>query len=344
MQPANEVMPFTRRTFLEKTLGGGIALAVGFPAPATAAARDLGTQRRKGPVFVATWPFGKPANEKALEVIQRGGSLLDAVEQGIWVTESDITNSSVGVGGFPNNKGFVQLDACIMNGPGHKAGSVAALEGIKHPISAARRVMEKTRHVMLVGEGARQFALEQGLETADAVTPEMHKKWLEWKAEQDRKKAPNHDTIALVGLAADGTLAGGCSTSGLAFKLHGRVGDSPLIGSGLYVDNDIGAAGATGVGENILRYCGSFQVVEYMRQGASPAEACFETVKRIARKDPLGTDVSINFIAVDKRGRFGATGSGKGFQYSACCAAFSQVFDSLAVGPKSIGAIGGNRP
>src|SRR6185369_5899882 len=189
----------------------------------------------------------------------------DAVEQGIWVTESS-GNGSVGLSGGPNAAGVVQLDACIMNGPNHKAGSVAAIEGIKHPISAARRVMEKTRHVMLVGEGAKMFALEEGLETVPVNSRERHEEWQLKRAATRNKsgdqKPQGHDTIALLVLGQDGNIAGGCSTSGMGGKLPGRVGDSPIIGSGLYVDNEVGAAGATGLGENVMRYCASFMIVE----------------------------------------------------------------------------------
>ena len=204
------------------------------------------------PLIVSTWPFGKPANETALKTLLGGGTVLDAVEQGIWVTESDRGNRSVGLSGMPNAAGVVQLDACIMSGPKHQAGSVAALEGIVHPISAARRVMEKTPHVMLVGEGARMFALEEGLESVDNNTTERYDAWQKKRAaakpdtRTPEKNPGNHDTIALLVLGADGNIAGGCSTSGWGGKLPGRVGDSPIIGSGLYVDNDVGAAGATG--------------------------------------------------------------------------------------------------
>src|SRR5690348_10786518 len=224
------------------------------------------------PLIVSTWPFGKPANDAALKELGSGGSILDAVEQGIGVTESDATNRYVGLSGDPNAAGVVQLDACIMSGPGHRAGSVAALEGIRHPISAARRVMEKTRHVMLVGEGARLFALEEGLESIEVNSAERYRAWQEQRLqrkakESEEKPRKTHDTIALMVLGADGNIAGGCSTSGWGGKLPGRVGDSPILGSGLYVDNETGAAGATGLGENVMRYCGSFMVVEYMRQG-----------------------------------------------------------------------------
>ena len=291
------------------------------------------------PLVISTWPFGKPANETALATIKGGGSSLDAVEQGIRLVE-DSGNKSVGLSGLPNAAGFTQLDSCIMAGPGHRAGSVAAIEGIKHPISVARRVMEKTKHVMLVGEGARQFALAQGFEAVNspATSPDP-------AVPPSPKPGPrNHDTIALLVLGADGNIFGGCSTSGLAGKLSGRVGDSPIIGSGLYVDNEIGAAGATGIGENVMRYCGSFMVVEYIRQGMTPEEACLETIKRIARMDPLGLKLDINFVALDKKGRFGAAGSAAGFHYSVATSDFSLVLEGAAASALKIGATGGNRP
>lgn len=293
-----------------------LAAATGSFALNNAAWSAEGKGTRARPVLVSTWGFGQQANEAALKVMQQGGSTLDGVEQGIWVTEADLSNSSVGIGGTPNAAGVVQLDACIMWGPGHKAGSVAAIEGIAHPISAARRVMEKTIHVMLVGEGARQFALEQGLATAQMPTEERRQAWLKWQAEQEaKKKAQGHDTIALLVLDGEGHLAGGCSTSGRGYKLPGRVGDSPILGSGLYVDEEVGAAGATGIGENVMRYCGSFMAVEYMRQGLHPQEACAEVVKRIAKSEGRA-DLSINFIALDRQGRYGAAGTDEGFQYS----------------------------
>ena len=292
------------------------------------------------PLIISTWPFGKPANDKALAVAQAGGSGLDAVVEGIGVAESDLGNNSVGAGGLPNAEGVVQLDACIMAGPGHRAGSVAALEGIEHPIAVARRVMEKTPHVMLVGAGAKQFALQQGFPEKDLNTPESQGRWREWQAKQAGEKG--HDTLALLVLMPDGNVFGGCSTSGLAFKLPGRVGDSPIVGSGLYVDNDIGAAGATGIGENVMRYCGSFLVVELMRRGATPEEACAETILRIARKDPKGIDLSINFIALDKQGRYGAAGVGTGFDYAVAHPGYSEVRHSLALSDLKVNVIGGH--
>ena len=299
--------------------------------------------------MVSTWPFGKPANDAALKVLLGGGSILDAVEQGIWVAELGNGNRSVGLGGLPNAAGVVQLDACIMSGPGHQAGSVAALEGIRHPISAARRVMEKTRHVMLVGECARMFALDEGLESieVDSATPHndwrQKKAWANKESAEAKKDSKNHDTIALLVLGPDGNIAGGCSTSGLSGKLPGRVGDSPIIGSGLYVDNDVGAAGATGIGENVMRYCGSFMVVELMRQGLHPREACIETIRRIARKDPKGANLSINFVALDKKGRHGAAGSGEGFKFSVATKSDSSVHTAPGIGKLDVGPEGGNR-
>lgn len=343
-------MAISRRRFIAQTsvvLTG--ASAVQGVRAAQTDSKSLAVQK---PLFVSTWPFGKSANEKALEVFVGGGSLLDAVEQGIWVIEDDTKNRSVGLSGFPDAAGVVQLDACIMSGPGHKAGSVGAIEGIRHPISAARRVMEKTPHVMLVGDGARMFALEEGLESIEVASAELHEDW--WKkreSENSKKDDPakprdireNHDTIALLALDKNGDLAGGCSTSGWGGKIPGRVGDSPIIGSGLYVDNEVGAAGATGLGENVMRYCGSFLVVEYMRQGLHPEEACVETIKRIARLDPKGFDLSINFVALDKQGRFGAAGTGQGFKFSVTNQNSSQVLQSPGLSPADVGPEGGNR-
>ena len=300
----------------------------------------------KHPLFVSTWPFGKPANELALKTVVGGGTVLDGIEAGIRLTESDFKNASVGIGGLPNRRGVVQLDACIMSGKGHQAGAVGAIEGILHPISVARRVMENTPHVLIVGQGAQDFAVSQGFAVQELLTSSARRAWEAWKVKQlSNPPEGSHDTIAMVGLDAAGDLAGGCSTSGLAYKLPGRVGDSPLIGDGLYVDNEIGAAGATGVGENVLRYCGSFLVVEYMRQGLHPQEACVKTIERIARLDPLNVDeLFINFIAIDKKGRFGAAGTGEGFQYSVTYPGYSKVLKSAALSSRSVGIIGGNQP
>jgi N4-(beta-N-acetylglucosaminyl)-L-asparaginase len=326
-------MKISRRKFLDQTavgLVGGTTLQITSFAQAPST-----SQAGEKPLIVSTWPFGKPANEAALRVLTSGGSILDAVEQGIWVVESDPSNHSVGLGGAPNVAGVVQLDSCIMSGPGHRGGSVAALEGIRHPISVARRVMEKTPHVMLVGEGARMFALQEGFEAIEVNSRERYDLWQRQKVDAQTKSAgkkkDNHDTIALLVLGADGNLAGGCSTSGLSGKLPGRVGDSPILGSGLYVDNEVGAAGATGVGENVMRYCGSFLIVEYMRQGLHPQAACEATIQRIAKQDPKGLDLSINFVALDKQGRFGAAGTDKNFRFSATTSSSSGVLQPMLV-------------
>lgn len=342
-------MSLTRRSLLHR---GTLALVTGPTVAALGQEARPAVPTRDWPLVVSTWPFGKPANEAALKALLGGGSLLDAVEQGIHVTESDPANASVGLGGLPNGAGVVQLDACIMHGPGHQAGSVAALEGIVHPISAARRVMEKTPHVMLVGEGARLFALEQGLASVPLDTTAAYEAWRQKRALEKEaatqagdpeKKKENHDTIALLVLGANGDLAGGCSTSGWGGKLPGRVGDSPIIGSGLYVDNEVGAAGATGLGENVMRYCGSFLVVELMRQGLHPTEACLEAIRRIAKKDPKGMDISVSFVALDKQGRYGAAGSANGFQYAVTSRASSEIVTAPGLGPLDIGPVGGNR-
>jgi N4-(beta-N-acetylglucosaminyl)-L-asparaginase len=313
-------MNMSRRNFVRRA-------ALGLAAGAAAAGAQAAPEKGETPLVISTWPFSKPANDAALKILRDGGSILDAVERGIWLTEDAAPNNSVGLGGRPNAAGFVQLDSCIMFGPGHKAGSVAALEGIRHPISAARRVMEKSPHVMLAGEGARVFALEQGLESIPVDDRELYEKWRQKRGAQQPKKPDNHDTIALLALGADGTIAGGCSTSGLAGKLPGRVGDSPIIGSGLYVDNDVGAAGATGVGENVMRYCATFMIVEFMRQGLSPQEAIVKTIQRIVQSERRD-DLHINFIALDKHGRYGAAGTDISFKYAVATPAKSQVLDN----------------
>ena len=309
-------MAMTRRGFL--AAGAGAVAAAGRAAARSSTPSAVSS----GPVLVSTWGFGVPVNRRGSEVLEGGGSLLDAVEQGICVAESDRGDSSVGLGGTPNADGVVQLDACIMSGPDHRAGSVAAIEGIAHPITAARRVMDSSPHVMLVGAGARQFALDQGLEQAELLTPEKRSQWERWrrhhKQSRPRIHEEMHDTIGMVGVDGEGNLAGGCSTSGWGYKMPGRVGDSPIIGSGLYVDNEVGAAAATGQGEIIMQDCGAFLVVEFMRQGYAPAEACAKAATRLAGRGAAHGDwsVSVDFVAVDRRGRFGAGGTERGFRFA----------------------------
>jgi N4-(beta-N-acetylglucosaminyl)-L-asparaginase len=313
-------MSMSRRKFVKGAAAGILSTSALAASQRGAAAINEGAGAT--PLIVSTWPFGKKSNDAAMKVLVGGGSILDAVEQGIWVAENDAPNQSVGLGGKPNAAGFVQLDSCIMLGEGHKAGSVAGLEGIRHPISAARRVMEKTPHVMLVGEGARIFALEQGLESIEVNSAELLDRW---RKDHPAPTPKGHDTIALLVLGADGHIVGGCSTSGLAGKLPGRVGDSPILGSGLYVDDEAGAAGATGVGENVMRYCATYQIVEFMRQGLHPVEACQRTIDRIVRAEPPGRELAINFVALDKKGRFGAAGTDTKFFYSVTTPSASEV-------------------
>ncbi len=325
--------PLSRRSFLSKSAAlAAVGAVAGTGSTSHEASAMEAVEHMEGPLFASTWAFGKLANEEALRTLA-DGSLLDGIERGIRLVEADASNHSVGLGGTPNANGVVELDACIMDGTTYNAGSVAGMTGIAHPISVARRVMERTKHVMLVGEGAREFALNQRLEAAELLTEDRRQKWEEWKKEQiEMSLQESHDTIALVGRAADGTLAGGCSTSGWGYKLAGRVGDSPIIGGGLYVDGQVGAAGATGVGENVMRYCGSFLAVELMARGATPEEACIDTVLSIGRKDPKSLEeVHVNFVAIDKHGRHGAAGSDEGFAYSITTNTNSEVIDAVHV-------------
>jgi len=287
------------------------------------------------PLVISTWNFGVAANKAAWAVLEAGGSALDAVEAGVRVPESDLSNPTVGKGGYPDRDGHVSLDACIMDEKGN-CGAVAALEHIEHPISVARMVMERTPHVMLVGEGALQFALENGFERTELLTPESEKAWKAWLKEKQYKpvvnienkafaaeKLPgnqhNHDTIGMLALDAQGNLSGACTTSGMAFKMRGRVGDSPIIGAGLYVDNEVGGATATGVGEEVIRTVGSFLVVELMRQGLSPKDACREAVNRIIKKKPdTAKEIQVGFLALSKTGEYGAFSLQKGFSYAVC--------------------------
>lgn len=311
-----------------KALGLGVAAASLSAASPVRAQVSTSTSQRTAPVFIATWPFGKPACDRSLQVLQESGSLFDAIEKGINVAELDESNQSVGYGGLPNADGVVQLDAVFMDGVRQQAGGVAGLEGCRTPISVARKVMEETPHALLVGDGAAAFAQAHGFDAQNTLTAKAEQAWKRWKANQAKKPSitDQHDTIALLGLGADGHLVGGCSTSGLAYKLPGRVGDSPLVGSGLYVDGKVGAAGATGVGENVLRYCASFLIVEFMRQGVSPTDACEKAIRRVAEgEQKMPSELSINFVALDKSGRVGAAGTDKGFRYAVVTESKSEV-------------------
>ena len=285
------------------------------------------------PVIISTWDFGKKANNVSWTTLQQGGSALDAVEKGINLIEEDPDNLTVGIGGLPDREGHVTLDACIMD-QDSRCGSVMGVEHIVNVISLARRVMEKTPHVILVGDGALQFALDQGFPKTNLLTPKSEALWKEWLKTSNYqprmnienelyKKDPmpggkdNHDTIGLIAMDAEGNIAGGCSTSGMAYKMRGRVGDSPVIGAGLFVDNEIGAATSTGVGEEVIRCVGSHLVVELMRHGYTPENACKEAVMRIVKKSPAKSkEIQVGFLAINKKGEYGAYALQKGFSFA----------------------------
>ncbi len=275
------------------------------------------------PVFIATWRFGQIACEAGWRVLAAGGSALDAVEQGANGVEEDPEVQSVGYGGLPNSEGVVELDAAIMDGPTHRAGAVGGLTGIRKPISVARRVMEQTPHSMLVGQNARRFALRQGFPDSDLLTEESRSRYEAWRREhsapdvvhfEDQTGAESHDTVGVCALDTVGNLAAGCTTSGLAWKLPGRVGDSPIIGSGLYADNAVGAAAATGNGDEIMKVCLSYRVILLMEQGADPQAACEDAIRYLLRKRPGHQDRGAACIALAKDGMIGAAATRSGFR------------------------------
>jgi len=278
-----------------------------------------GQQPNTSPIVVSTWHHGQAANVAAWSVLTADGHALDAVEAGVRISEADPAVSSVGYGGLPDRDGHVTLDACIMDGQGN-AGAVAFLQDIKHPISVARAVMEKTPHVMLVGQGARQFAVARGFRTENLLTPEAEAAWQRWRRTSEytpwtpQSDPTGHDTISQLALDRHGNLSGACTTSGLAFKMHGRVGDSPIPGAALFVDNEVGAACATGVGEEVMKTVGSFLIVELMRQGMSPAAACREAVARIVHRNPAWRELQVGYLALSRQGGVGAYAIGPGFQ------------------------------
>lgn len=270
------------------------------------------------PLVISTWNHGIPANEAAWKILSKGGNALDAVEQGVRVPEGDPESMSVGYGGLPDRDGNVTLDACIMSKDGD-CGSVSFLKHIKHPISVARKVMEETPHVMLSGAGALQFALEQGFKKENILTEKARKAWEKWKKKSKYQpiiNSENHDTIGMLALDKAGDIAGACTTSGAAYKLHGRVGDSPIIGAGLYLDNEVGGAVATGMGELVMKTLGTFLVVELMRNGMKPQQACEEAVKRIAGKLKNYKDFQVGFLALNKSAEIGSYCIHPGFNYS----------------------------
>ncbi|NOX85688.1 MAG: N(4)-(beta-N-acetylglucosaminyl)-L-asparaginase [Chlorobi bacterium] len=323
-----------RRKFIEKTSAAGLLGLIGSHLKLDAAPA-FNPGKKALPVIISTWSHGIPANKEAMKVLNSGGNVLDAAEKGVMVVEADPGNHSVGIGGLPDRDGYVTLDASII-GPDGNAGSVCFLQNIVHPVSVARLVMEKTPHVILAGEGALQFAVESGFKEQNLLTPEAEKFWKEWLKKSDYdpvinwENEPNkyHDTIGLLAVDKDGDIAGACTTSGLAFKMHGRVGDSPIIGAGLYVDNDVGGATATGMGELVLKTLGSFLVVELMRNGRSPQQACEEAVMRIVKKDPESKKRQVGYIAVNKNGETGAFSLQPGFNYAVYQDGENRMIDS----------------
>ncbi len=311
-----------RRNFIRRSFAlGGVFLTpmrqlfhTKKPIPST----PLAPKGPQKPIVISTWRHGLKANAAAWDILKAKGAALDAVEQGVRVIEADPENQSVGLGGRPDREGVVTLDACIMD-QNYRCGAVAFLTDIVHPVTVARYVMERTPHVLLVGEGALQFALENGMKRTNLLTEKSKKQWREWLKKSEYQPViniENHDTIGMLALDASGHLSGSCTTSGMAYKLHGRVGDSPIIGAGLFVDNEVGAACATGMGEEVIRIAGSAIVVELMRQGQSPRQACKSAVERIVARNKSLQNTQVGFIALNKAGEHGGYSIRKGFDYA----------------------------
>ena len=267
------------------------------------------------PLVIATWDV-KKATKKAWEIISSNGNSLDAIEQGCMIEEANKDGQSVGIGGLPDREGNVTLDACIMDHYGN-CGSVVYLKDIKHAISVARMVMEKTPHVMLAGDGAKKFAISMGFKKENLLTEKSKKDWIKWKENEEYNpiiNIENHDTIGMLAIDKNKNISGGCTTSGLAYKMQGRVGDSPIIGSGLFIDNEVGGAVATGLGEEVLKTVGSFLVVELMRQGYSPEDACKIAIERIVKKPGSNyKNFQVGYIALSKKGETGSYSIQNGF-------------------------------
>ena len=302
-----------RRGFLKKSSLLGVSISI--PSSFAVSLEETRTKFKNSPIVIATWDV-KNATKKAWEVLKDGGSSLDAIEQGCMVEEANENNQSVGKGGLPDRDGNVTLDACIMNPEGN-CGSVVFLKNITHAISVARKIMEDTPHVMLAGEGAEKFAYSLGYLKENLLTEKSRASWLEWKKTSKYKpiiNIENHDTIGMLAIDNNGDISGGCTTSGLAYKMSGRVGDSPIIGSGLFIDNEVGGAVATGLGEEVVKTVGSFLVVELMKKGNSPQRACEEAIKRIvSKKNSNYKDFQVAYIAINKKGETGSFSIHKDF-------------------------------
>ena len=323
-----------RRKFIKTAALGSAALALSSFKSKIEEVSEPSLDKVKKPIVLSTWNFGIQANEAAWEILKNNGRALDAVEAGVKIPEGDPKERSVGYGGRPDRDGRVTLDACIMDEYAN-IGSVACLEHIKHPISVARAVMEKTPHVMLVGDGALQFALSQGFKKENLLVEESEKEWKEWLKTSQYKpivNIENHDTIGMIAMDVHGNLSGACTTSGMAYKMHGRLGDSPIIGAGLFVDNEIGAATATGHGEEVIRIAGCHLVVELMRHGRTPQQACEEAVQRIIKLTKLRNknlkDIQVGFIALNKKGQTGSYCVQGGFNYAVQDNSGSRLIDA----------------
>ena len=331
-----------RRKFLRSSIFSSAAVLFGKKAQSAQPYNTPYPTITGNPVVISTWDTGLAANAGAWKVLGNNGTALDAVEAGVRVTEDSI-NCCVGLGANPDRDGFVTLDACIMDDKGN-CGSVGAIERIRHPISVARRVMEKTPHVMLVGQGAQQFAIAEGFPLEEQkLSDDAKKNYEQWLKKSEYKPiinientkptaftnhgpaAPaylpdgslNHDTIGMVAMDAAGNLSGSCTTSGMGFKMRGRLGDSPIIGAGLFVDNEVGACTATGQGEDVIRVCGSHTVVELMRHGLSPEQACRAAIERVVKvKGDKVKEIQVCFIALNKKGEIGAFALHPGFSYA----------------------------
>jgi len=338
----------TRRDFLKTGAGAGAAafLGGGFASPAALPVSGGGPR-------VVSSGNGLRATEKAMAILKTGGDPLEAVIAGVNIVEDDPNDMSVGYGGLPNEDGVVELDASVMYGPTHTAGAVAALRNIKNPSKVARLVMERTDHVLLVGEGALKFARAHGFKEEDLLTERSREVWLRWKEtmsdrdnwfppksekvpEELRAAMSTHGTINCIAIDAAGRMAGVTTTSGLSWKLAGRVGDSPIIGAGLYVDNDIGAAGSTGRGEANLQTCASFRVVDAMGRGMSPEQACLRACEAVVEKTRLlprlcdekgRPKFGLDFYAFNKKGEFGAAGLYQGGKYAVHDGAENKLLD-----------------
>ena len=311
-----------RRNFLQKAALGSVGItALGSSIAAKASTPNQTKDRQETPplnsslpVVIATWSV-EDATQKAWQSLQDGTTALEAVIAGCGVEEANAKGQSVGIGGLPDRDGRVTLDACVMNEKGDY-GAVLCMQNIMHPIAVAKMVMEDTPHVIMAGVGAEEFAVSQGFKRENLLTEQSKKDWEIWKKTSRYKpiiNIENHDTIGMLAVDKNGTISGGCTTSGLAYKMAGRVGDSAIIGSGLFVDNDIGAATATGLGEEVLKTVGSYLVVELMRQGKSPQEACELAIERIIEKTPNFEDFQVGYIAVNKKGETGAYSIHEGF-------------------------------